>query len=301
MSSFYNRSLDAAPNIRFRRFARSSAAYAVLGCLLTATSLTHAADDAVAAGAVQGSQEVTQLNEAGMELYKQRDYRRAVEKFLQAYAIDHDPNLLFNIARCYEQLGDSEAAIEKYEEFVKMPGADTQGRQRAYDSINQLRQLVAAAESGPQPAPNSTEASAPAAEQNSAPAPESPPATVEVSGDGPGLLPWFLLGAGVVAAGAGTTIYMLGQADHDQVREAPNYGQPGRVVGMTEAEARNWVETGDQKKLFGLIGVGVGGALMVTSAALFAFGGSSQEHVSEPQLALLPTTDGAGVVAFGRF
>jgi hypothetical protein len=181
-----------------------------------------------------------------------------------------------------------------------MPGADTQGRQRAYDSINQLRQLVTAAESGPQPAPDNTEAP-PAAEQNSTPAPESPPATTEVSSDGPGLLPWFLLGAGVVAAGAGTTIYMLGQADHDQVREAPNYGQPGRVVGMTEAEARSWVEAGDQKKLFGLIGVGVGGALMVTSAALFVFGGSSQEHVSEPQLAVLPTTDGAGVVAFGRF
>src|SRR5688572_2447927 len=71
---------------------------------------------------------VAQLNEEGAALYAARDYRRAIEKFIQAYAVDTDPNLLFNIARCYEELGDVDAAIEKYETFLKTPGADTRGR-----------------------------------------------------------------------------------------------------------------------------------------------------------------------------
>ena len=57
---------------------------------------------------------VTELNEAGARFYREKNYRRAIEKFIEAYAIDRDPNLLFNIARCYEELGDTRAAIEKY-------------------------------------------------------------------------------------------------------------------------------------------------------------------------------------------
>ncbi|HTV22205.1 MAG TPA: tetratricopeptide repeat protein, partial [Polyangiaceae bacterium] len=78
---------------------------------------------------------VAQLNEEGAALYAARDYRRAIEKFIQAYAVDSDPNLLFNIARCYEELGEIDAAIEKYETFLKTPGADTRGRQRARESL----------------------------------------------------------------------------------------------------------------------------------------------------------------------
>src|SRR6188768_3442054 len=55
-----------------------------------------------------------ELNESGARLYRARDYRQAIEKFIEAYAIDRDANLLFNIARCYEELGDTGAAIEKY-------------------------------------------------------------------------------------------------------------------------------------------------------------------------------------------
>jgi tetratricopeptide (TPR) repeat protein len=291
-------------NFQVRPFLALSRVSAVCLSLTVFSSAAFAGEGDEAAGSVApaSSEEVTRLNESGMSLYTARDYRRAVEKFIQAYAIDHDPNLLFNIARCYEQLGDSGAAIEKYEEFVKMPGADTQGRQRAYDSLTQLRQLVAAAESAPA---SDTQPPAPGAEsQQAAPvqgnAPE--PAREQPRREGPGLLPWFLLGTGVVAAGVGTTVYVLGNADHDHVREAANYGERGRVVGMTEAEASDWIELGNQKKLYGLVGLGVGGALLATSAVFFIFGGESSE-AGEPgtQVAFVPSSDGAGVLMTGSF
>jgi tetratricopeptide (TPR) repeat protein len=84
------------------------------------------------------------LTDEGFELYKARDYRRAAEKFLQAYTLAQDSNLLFNIARCYEALGDPEAAIEKYESFLSTPDADVQGKRRATQAIRELRQSKSA-------------------------------------------------------------------------------------------------------------------------------------------------------------
>jgi tetratricopeptide (TPR) repeat protein len=79
-------------------------------------------------------------SEEGLAFYQRREYRRAAEKFLQAYALDADPNLLFNIARCYQTLGNTDAAIEKYEAFLASPGADDQGRRRAAEAVRALRQ-----------------------------------------------------------------------------------------------------------------------------------------------------------------
>ena len=83
---------------------------------------------------------VPTVSDDGFALYRAREYRRAAEKFLQAYALDADPNLLFNIARCYEALGDTRLAIEKYEAFLANAGADEQGRRRAANAVRALRQ-----------------------------------------------------------------------------------------------------------------------------------------------------------------
>src|SRR5690348_4833334 len=84
---------------------------------------------------------IAELNEAGARAYNGRNYRAAIEKFVEAYAIDHDPNLLFNIARSYEKLGEVDAAIEKYEAFMAAPGADTEGRLKAKASLAELQKL----------------------------------------------------------------------------------------------------------------------------------------------------------------
>ena len=84
--------------------------------------------------------EAPAVTEEGFVLYRRGEYRRAAEKFLQAYALDADPNLLFNIARCYQTLGDTSAAIEKYVAFLANPGAGELGRRRAAEALLVLRQ-----------------------------------------------------------------------------------------------------------------------------------------------------------------
>jgi hypothetical protein len=256
---------------------------------LAAPSLAGAAEP----GADDESARVAELNESGAKHYADRSYRRAIEKFIEAYAIDHDPNLLFNIARCYEELGETDAAIEKYRAFVAAPGADTDGRLRAQESLKALEKLRA---EGPAPSARDTEGSTTPA----AAPPAEPGAAGEPSGS---VLPWVALGAGVVAAGLGTTFYVLGVRDHDRVTNAPGYGDASGVHPMTEREARSLVASGDTKKVVGGIGLGLGGALVATGAVLFLSGnkGAPARDASALTFTVDPSPRHVSLAVSGRF
>ena len=210
---------------------------------------------------------LTELNESGTKLYRERSYHRAIEKFIEAYAIDRDPNLLYNIARCYEELGDGRAAIEKYTAYLNAPGADAAGRLRAEQS---LRALVALQKHA------STEANEPAAsgedtKRSAVAAPGRPAA-----GTGYRIWAWSALGAGALVAGLGGGSFYLGVQDHQRVTSSPGYGNPQAVAPMTLSQARALVSSGDDKKVAGAIGLGLGGALLATAATLFVWSRSDK-------------------------
>src|SRR6187401_1842766 len=221
-----------------------------------ALSLVPASARAAEPRASQASSSVDQLNEQGAALYAARDYRRAIEKFIQAYAIDPDPNLLFNIARCYEELGEVDAAIEKYETFSKTPGADARGLKRARESLAALREARDGASARPAEAPP------PAA----APSPE--PAQARAPEEHSRVLPWLTLGGSALFAAAGTTFYLLGASDHDEVTSAHGFNDGAAVSDMTHRKAEDLVSSGDTKKLIGGVGFGLAAALAATYVVL---------------------------------
>jgi hypothetical protein len=277
---------------------RSSLALLASAALALAPSAARAADNRPSAAPANTSS-VAQLNEEGAALYAARDYRRAIEKFIQAYAIDSDPNLLFNIARCYEELGETDAAIEKYETFLKTPGADTRGRQRARESLTALREAKngsAASVAAPQEPSRSAASAGP----DAAPAPAA--ADEEPSGSA---LPWVVLGGSAAFAVVGTTFYLLGASDHSKVTDARGYGDPSAVSEMTRREADDLVSSGDTKKLIGGISFGLAGALAATYVVLLvsADDESSAEPTPGPALgfSLAPSRDGTSVLVQGSF
>jgi tetratricopeptide (TPR) repeat protein len=232
-----------------------------------------------------GISTVAQLNEEGADFYAKRDYRHAIERFIQAYAVDGDPNLLYNLARCYEELGEPAAAIEKYEAFLAAPGADAAGRQRARQSLEALRKSQRAQKRAQtmEPQPSSD---------------EQPVGSVALQpqDDGTGqtrVLPWLTLGGGVALAAVGTTFYALGVGDHGQVEDADGYGDPNVVSSMTRREAEELVSSGDTKKLVGGISLGIGGALLATYVVMLASGGGSEPAPSAP-VAFSLSPDGSG-------
>lgn len=260
-----------------------------------AAAPAYAANEGRAAAAPAPATQVgvAQLNEEGAALYSARDYRRAIEKFIQAYAIDSDPNLLFNIARCYEELGEVDAAIEKYENFLKTPGADTRGRQRARESLQTLRE--SRDKDSTRDAAASGKTSASAEHPTDSPAAQ-PPAEHETN-----LVPWLTLGGGVVFAAVGTTFYLLGASDHNKVTDAQGYGNPDAVADMTRKEADDLVSSGNTKKLLGGVSLGLAGALAATYVVLLVTGDDSPSEESNVALTVLPSRSGAAVSVQGSF
>ena len=242
-------------------------------------------------------QRVVQLNDEGSALYAAGDYRRAAELFLQAYAVDEDPNLLFNVASCYEGLGDLEAAIEKYQAFLDSPDADAVGRPRAERAIERLEGEIAAAQA---PAPPPPPAAAPP------PAVAAAPAPADTSDAGlPGWAPWVGLGGGAALSALGATFYLLGAADHAKVTDARGYGDPRAVLAMTRTEADDLVHSGDVKKQIGVGALAAGGALVAGYVAWWLLDGSADDTAggasTEPRVDVALGSSAARVLVSGSY
>ncbi len=216
------------------------------------------------------------LVEQGLVAYRARDYRVAAEKFLQANAMQPDPNLLFNVARCYEALGDTRGAVEKYRLFLASPDIEPGGRQRAEERLRILRRAAA---------PGTTAADSPEATTETEAAPRR------------SALPVF--GAVVGAAGvlAGGLAYALGVRDQRQVTGVPEYGTPGAVHPLTEVQAHQLIDAGQRKKTIGAVLVGASGAIL--AASLAALVRTSPAAVESGSLAVAVTPGGLSLG--GRF
>jgi tetratricopeptide (TPR) repeat protein len=229
---------------------------ALVVALISLRPIAARADDDPRADAVK-------LAEEGIALYGKRDYRAAIETFEKAYALDPDPNLLFNVARSHEKLGENARAIDRYEAFLQVPGTDAQQRVRAEESLKALRKLEADREAAAHPAPI-----APAQKTQAPPPPVAPPPPAATGGSGAGLTIGgvVLVSVGGGALIGGTIAYVLGAEDHNEVTDAPNYDGVG-IVAMTERRAIDLVDSGDAKKGLG-IGLWVAGGACLGAGIL---------------------------------
>jgi tetratricopeptide (TPR) repeat protein len=285
------------------RAKRATAVAITIAAAVTVAATPAAAQETPQAGASPSrSSSLSQLTDDGFAYFKGRDYRHAAEKFLQAYAMDQDPNLLYNLARCYESLGDTDNAIEKYELFLAKPDADPQGKARAKEALQALREAKRKASA--RPAPAIDRAPAPTTTSSTASAAHLEVDTSESHATSSFLRPRVIfLAAGLLVTAAGAVVYELGAADHARVTDSAGYGTSGQIDPLTEAQAHALVDSGTRKKWIGGIGVGAGAALLATSAILFMTGSSAETdgHESAGRVAFGPIQGGAAFTWGGRF
>ncbi len=74
-------------------------------------------------------------------------YEPALDHLQRAYALAPHPELLFNIARCYEELHHRGKAVDAYDRYLAVQPNDTAARERA----EALRQDLAANPEPPEP------------------------------------------------------------------------------------------------------------------------------------------------------
>ncbi|MCA9704829.1 MAG: tetratricopeptide repeat protein [Myxococcales bacterium] len=125
-----------------RSLACASLAVALgLAPSLPVLAATHAA---VEPETDEASGDPEALSSEAVEKFQAKDYDAAIELFEQAYAVDPQPNYLFNIGRVYEEKGDLQNAVVYYQRFVGQSGVDLESRQAATERLKVLREAVAA-------------------------------------------------------------------------------------------------------------------------------------------------------------
>lgn len=84
------------------------------------------------------SQGAEALVRQGTELFKEGRYAEAAQAFLGAYELEPEPELLFNIAWCYEKLGDNTLARQYYERFLAAPDISRSKSAKARERLNAI-------------------------------------------------------------------------------------------------------------------------------------------------------------------
>ena len=152
----------------------------VAGTVALALGLAAVPSVAWAGPSVQ--EQVDALNSEAVEKFQAKEYDEAVELFEQAYALQPEPNYLFNIGRIREEQGNLESAVEYYERFVKEPGVPLEAREKGLERLRvahaafetaELRQVLPS-ERFTTSAPESTAQVIPAATSMFQPEPVSP-------------------------------------------------------------------------------------------------------------------------------
>lgn len=93
-------------------------------CFLALSSPTRAL--AQAAGDLDLAKRYYALGEG---LYRRSNYEGALAQFQQAYKASQKPDLLYNIARCYEAMGKPQEAINNYRRYLKKASASAKDRE----------------------------------------------------------------------------------------------------------------------------------------------------------------------------
>ncbi len=156
------------------------------------------------------------------EHYRHGEYEIAVALLRQAYVLYPQPNLLYNLGRSLEKLGDVPGAIAAYEQYLAS-GGDIQDRDTIQARVQDLRAKLPAPSDAAAPAPPAAEQPAPPAEAGAAAPvalPAQPPSD-SAGEQGHSALPWVVLGAGVATVGVGGAFGELSASRHNSAVSQP--------------------------------------------------------------------------------
>lgn len=192
---------------------------------------------------------VERLSADGAAFYSSGDYPAALEKFKAAFELEAVTNLLYNIARTYDRMGDSQAAREYYARFLERTDANPAGVAKAKARLAELdeaaRRAAAQREVAPVPAMPTDPQSVSAAVETGAGL-----SAIETSG-------WVVasLGVAALAAGAGLAI----ASDGEQTKFDDSVTVSGKRHHRGQAE--DYALAGD-------VTLGIGAALAATGLTL---------------------------------
>jgi tetratricopeptide (TPR) repeat protein len=176
-----------------------------LSCAFGATATLAVAEPSVA-----DKQRAAELAAQSAEHYKRGELEVAVALLRQAYALYPQPNLLYNLGRSLEKLGDAKAAVDAYQQYLA-DAKDVPDRPAIERRIAALQATLPPEPAAPPAPPPSIPTPAPAP----APVIATPSAVVATAPARTGAWPWLTIGVGVVLGGTGGVLGYLSSTRHD--------------------------------------------------------------------------------------
>src|SRR5207253_9839208 len=83
-------------------------------------------------------EQAQRLADEAVEAYRASSYDQAVKLFKQAYGLRADPAILYNLAKCFDKMGQPADALEYYRRYLVAEGTDPKLRARAEEKVAQL-------------------------------------------------------------------------------------------------------------------------------------------------------------------
>ncbi len=196
-----------------------------------------------------------------MELYRAGKYRAAIARFKDAYRNVSSPKLIYNVARSYEALGESDEAVRDYLRCASDAKASEALKQKAIRRVRIIERARRRSAAAPRDA-------APSAETLQLTRTESGPSFVGTS-------KWVTAGLSLALVGGGATLLHLGLADESELDDARTVS--GQVSSLTRTQAQALADQSESRKLTGTIVLGAGVAMAVTSLILFLVDGDEEQ------------------------
>lgn len=257
------------------------------------------------------TEQVEHLNAEGAKHYRAERYRDALSAFRGAYKLYPSPNLLYNIGRVHEALGEFEDAESAYERCVQDERTRRTARENARKRLAIVQRILKSRQSAVQIA--AQQAARVAADEATARAAAAPRTseTDEPPVNWMGIFKWVTGGIGLAAVIGGSVSFALGAGDHSKLDDA-NQTPSDQAADLTRQEALDLRDGGSTKKTVGYVLWGVGGAALAASAVLFAldWGGDEKKEAEAGgagkawravRFSVVPAQGGTAFLLNGRF
>jgi hypothetical protein len=220
----------------------------------------------------------------GADHYKAGRYADAITELSKAYELEPKPETLFPLAQAERLNGDCKTAAEHYKKILSQVSDVTVAR-----AVQQNLELCEKPEDKGQPATTCTPAPAPP-DKKPEPAPAPAPTTVTkvVERDRTDVVGIALVGGGALAFGIATGLFFAASPSRDAADRADS------IDSHDELAARS-----DRQQIGAIIAAGLGTAALGIAGVRWVMRSKSTETSAE--VAVVPSTDGVGVWATGRF
>lgn len=237
----------------------------------------------------------------GEELYQRSNYEGALAQFQQAYKASAKPDLLYNIARCYEAMGKPQEAINHYRRYLKKASASAKDREIVTARLANLERKAKLAQQRELARVKALDAERKRREQLEREAQaarekaeqESRKRQAVQNSNVLGIAGWTTAGVGLAAVVVGSVLGAMAKSKASSLEDANSAGTPF-------AEVRDDIDKG---KTFEAASIGllIGGGVTALAGGVLLFlhyrkGSAERSAANEaPRLVVLPSVTPQGV------